>query len=234
MGEMGKAQGITGLAISPARWGDRNTGKDRGRVACCHLESIGGFSANGNYIEPVPATRLEVWRLSAKNDKRFCSGQAPASLSSCCWVTAPASRPLSPPSPASSSSRLRVHGYGGGGAACDRRASGVEHGLFVGESWIAASTALYLLTGALWLPVVWMQMRMRDLACEAAARSSRPNIIVSLMVRLRFAGLRRCLSHLLADDRQAAALVETTLPLSLEIATCASARGARASAYSAV
>ena len=35
-----------------------------------------------------------------------------------------------PPSPASSSSRLRVHGYGGGGAACDRRASGVEHGLF--------------------------------------------------------------------------------------------------------
>ena len=93
---MGKVQGITGLAISPAHWGDRNTGKDRGRVACCHLESIGGFSANGNCIEPVPATRLEVWRLSAKNDKRFCSGQAPASLSSCCWVTAPASRPLSP------------------------------------------------------------------------------------------------------------------------------------------
>ena len=27
---------------------------------------------------------------------------------------------------------------------------------------------------------MWMQVRMRDLACEAAARSSRPNIIVRL------------------------------------------------------
>lgn len=28
---------------------------------------------------------------------------------------------------------------------------------------------LYLLTGAFWLPVVWMQMRMRDLAAAAAS-----------------------------------------------------------------
>ena len=28
---------------------------------------------------------------------------------------------------------------------------------------------LYVLTGAFWLPVVWMQMRMRDLASAAAA-----------------------------------------------------------------
>ena len=34
--------------------------------------------------------------------------------------------------------------------------------------WILASLALYLLTGALWLPVVWMQLRMRDLARAAA------------------------------------------------------------------
>jgi uncharacterized membrane protein len=38
------------------------------------------------------------------------------------------------------------------------------------EGWIVASIALYLLTGAFWLPVVWMQSRMRNLAV-AAARS---------------------------------------------------------------
>jgi uncharacterized membrane protein len=36
--------------------------------------------------------------------------------------------------------------------------------------WIAWSIALYLLAGAAWLPVVWMQIRMRDMAA-AAARS---------------------------------------------------------------
>jgi uncharacterized membrane protein len=35
------------------------------------------------------------------------------------------------------------------------------------EGWIAASIALYVVTGAFWLPVVWMQMRMRDLAVHA-------------------------------------------------------------------
>lgn len=37
------------------------------------------------------------------------------------------------------------------------------------EGWIVASIALYLVTGAFWLPVVWMQAKMRDLAKEAAA-----------------------------------------------------------------
>jgi uncharacterized membrane protein len=37
------------------------------------------------------------------------------------------------------------------------------------DGWIALSIALYILTGAFWLPVVWMQMRMRDLARGAAA-----------------------------------------------------------------
>lgn len=36
------------------------------------------------------------------------------------------------------------------------------------EGWLALSIFLYLVTGAFWLPVVWMQMRMRDLAAEAA------------------------------------------------------------------
>ena len=41
------------------------------------------------------------------------------------------------------------------------------------DGWIVLSTLLYLVTGAFWLPVVWMQMRMRDLAA-AAARQGAP------------------------------------------------------------
>jgi uncharacterized membrane protein len=37
------------------------------------------------------------------------------------------------------------------------------------STWIAASIALFVVAGACWLPVVWMQMRMRDMA-ERAAR----------------------------------------------------------------
>jgi uncharacterized membrane protein len=37
------------------------------------------------------------------------------------------------------------------------------------EGWIILSIGLYLLTGAFWLPVVWMQSRMRTLAAAAAA-----------------------------------------------------------------
>lgn len=36
------------------------------------------------------------------------------------------------------------------------------------DGWIVLSVLLYLFTGAFWLPVVWMQMRMRDLAVIAA------------------------------------------------------------------
>jgi uncharacterized membrane protein len=34
--------------------------------------------------------------------------------------------------------------------------------------WIAWTVALYVLAGAAWLPVVWMQIRMRDMAQAAA------------------------------------------------------------------
>lgn len=42
-------------------------------------------------------------------------------------------------------------------------------GYSLAEGWIALSIALYLVTGAFWLPVVWMQSRMRSLARDAAA-----------------------------------------------------------------
>jgi uncharacterized membrane protein len=54
--------------------------------------------------------------------------------------------------------------------------TGVWLALHVGypltEGWILLSVFLYLLTGAFWLPVVWMQMRMRDLASVAARDGS--------------------------------------------------------------
>lgn len=40
------------------------------------------------------------------------------------------------------------------------------------EGWIVLSLALYGLTGAFWLPVVWMQKQMRDLASEAATTNA--------------------------------------------------------------
>jgi uncharacterized membrane protein len=44
-----------------------------------------------------------------------------------------------------------------------------EVGYSLTESWIIASIGLYLLTGLFWLPVVWMQIKMRDLASAAVA-----------------------------------------------------------------
>lgn len=38
------------------------------------------------------------------------------------------------------------------------------------EGWIALSILLYVFTGAFWLPVVWIQMEMRNLARAAAER----------------------------------------------------------------
>ncbi len=44
-----------------------------------------------------------------------------------------------------------------------------EVGYALTDAWILWSIILYLVTGAFWLPVVWMQLRMRDLAVAAAA-----------------------------------------------------------------
>lgn len=38
----------------------------------------------------------------------------------------------------------------------------------LGEPWIALSLLLYAVTGAFWLPVVWLQTQLRDLAQRAA------------------------------------------------------------------
>lgn len=55
------------------------------------------------------------------------------------------------------------------------------------ESWILLSIGLYLFTGAFWLPVVWMQLRMRDLARAAARVGAPPPRDYQLLYRLWFA-----------------------------------------------
>jgi uncharacterized membrane protein len=55
-------------------------------------------------------------------------------------------------------------------------ASGVALALMAGyplsSPWLLLSIGLYVLVGACWLPVVWLQIRMRNLAVAAAATSS--------------------------------------------------------------
>jgi len=45
-------------------------------------------------------------------------------------------------------------------------------GYSVWDRWVFWSMILYLVTGAFWLPVVWMQMRLRDLATASASSGS--------------------------------------------------------------
>jgi uncharacterized membrane protein len=44
-------------------------------------------------------------------------------------------------------------------------------GLPIMTPWVLWSLLLYCLAGAAWLPVVWMQIRMRDMARQASLRS---------------------------------------------------------------
>lgn len=45
-------------------------------------------------------------------------------------------------------------------------------GFPLSSPWIVWSIVLYFVAGACWLPVVWMQMRMRDMALAAARSNS--------------------------------------------------------------
>lgn len=55
------------------------------------------------------------------------------------------------------------------------------------EGWIVASVLLYLVTGAFWLPVVWMQAKMRDLARAAASAGASLPAAYHRLYRLWFA-----------------------------------------------
>jgi uncharacterized membrane protein len=45
-------------------------------------------------------------------------------------------------------------------------------GWSLGEGWIVLSLGLYVMVGLFWLPVVFIQIRMRDLALKAAAANA--------------------------------------------------------------
>ena len=45
----------------------------------------------------------------------------------------------------------------------------LQDGIPLIRGWLAMSLGLYAVAGAFWLPVVWIQIRMRDLAITAAA-----------------------------------------------------------------
>ena len=47
-------------------------------------------------------------------------------------------------------------------------------GYSVSHGWLAWSLALFCLAGACWIPVVWLQIRMRDLAPRSATRRQSP------------------------------------------------------------
>jgi uncharacterized membrane protein len=47
-----------------------------------------------------------------------------------------------------------------------------ESGYPLDQGWILVSVALYLLVGACWLPVVWIQIRLRRIARKAAAEGT--------------------------------------------------------------
>jgi uncharacterized membrane protein len=49
----------------------------------------------------------------------------------------------------------------------------LDRGYPIFDGWVAISLALYVVTGIFWLPVVFIQVRLRDLA-RTAARSSSP------------------------------------------------------------
>lgn len=55
------------------------------------------------------------------------------------------------------------------------------------EGWVLLSLALYTLAGACWLPVVWLQIRMRDLADQALGSGKGLPPAYRLYMRMWFA-----------------------------------------------
>ena len=54
------------------------------------------------------------------------------------------------------------------------------------EPWIVASLALYLLAGLCWLPVVWIQIKLRNFAADAARRGEPPSAEYRKLFRIWF------------------------------------------------
>lgn len=57
-------------------------------------------------------------------------------------------------------------------------------GWTLAEPWIALSLALYAVTGLCWLPVIWIQIRLRDLARDAAHAGAGLPVLYHRLFRL--------------------------------------------------
>lgn len=55
------------------------------------------------------------------------------------------------------------------------------------EGWIALSLVLYVITGLFWLPVVWIQMKLRDIAASAAKNGNALPVQFDRLYRIWFA-----------------------------------------------
>jgi uncharacterized membrane protein len=55
------------------------------------------------------------------------------------------------------------------------------------ESWLLWAYGLYVLAGACWLPVVWLQRRLRDLSAEALRQRAPLSAAYRRYMRLWFA-----------------------------------------------
>lgn len=62
-----------------------------------------------------------------------------------------------------------------------------ELGWSLTEPWLALSLFLYVVTGLCWLPVVWIQTRLRDLARDAALKGAPPPRQYRRLFRIWFA-----------------------------------------------
>lgn len=62
-----------------------------------------------------------------------------------------------------------------------------EAGYALDEGWVMLSLALYAVTGACWLPVVWLQIRVRDMALAALADGAELPPLYRRYMRLWFA-----------------------------------------------
>ncbi len=85
-----------------------------------------------------------------------------------------------------------------------------EVGWPVLEGWVLASLGLYVFVGIFWLPVVWMQRRMRDLAIVARDAGDPLPAAYHRIYRVwfRVPGVLRCSRHHVADADETGVLIE--------------------------
>lgn len=88
-------------------------------------------------------------------------------------------------------------------------------GWSLAQGWLLWSLGLYVFAGLCWLPVVWLQIRVRDMAerpCASAAHRTAGVPLHERLVHPRLAGLHRLHGHLLPDGQQAGLRVPSAQP----------------------